>query len=273
MLSRAIKMAFWITYDHLGKLILANLMWSISFFVPLMLGFAAFTAGDRAIAVAVGVPLTLLALCVILPVATAGMAHFVKELIDTRDGSLRDLFTGIRLYWKRAIGLGSFFAFAPFCLATSIWFYSAKLGATVPWLGYAISALALWCLLFVALMAMLVMPALVQKKEGVFPTLKLAALLVMDNPIFCLGLAVQFVVIAGLSMIVPILVFLSCSIAVVLSSSAYEMLARKYAKRARAEATPIQGMTRATAALIEDEDAKDDYLNRGFRDFLFPWKE
>lgn len=277
MLSRAIKMAFWVTYDHLGKLMLANLIWSVLFLVPVVLDVTAFATRDPGIILAIGVPLTILTLGVILPVTLAGMAHLAKELIETRDGSLTDFFKGMRLYGRRAVGIGLIYMFAVSSLATSVWFYSAKLGSSVPWLGYAISALALWCLLFVLLMAMLVIPALVQKKTGVFATLKLTALLVMDNPLFCIGLAIQFIVLAGFSMIIPVLVFLSCAVSMVLASSAYEMLARKYARKAQDQAPDtahegfrIRGVTREGAAILEDEH--DDYLNRGLRDFMFPWK-
>ena len=277
MLSRAIKMAFWVTYDHLGKLILANLIWAALFLAPMVLAVAAFATRDPAIMVTIGGPLVVLAVGVILPVTLAGMAHLAKELIETRDGSLSDFFKGMRLYWRRAAGIGLVYMFAVASLGTSVWFYSAKLGSSLPWLGYAISALALWCLLFVVLMAMLVIPALVQKKGGVFATFKLTALLVMDNPLFCIGLAIQFIVLAGFSMIVPVLVFLSGAIAMVLASSAYEMLARKYAKKAHDQAREtapegfrIRGVTREGAAILEDEH--DDYLNRGLRDFMFPWK-
>ena len=41
MLGRTLKMAFWVTYDHIGKLILANLMWSLVVFVPGLLGVTA----------------------------------------------------------------------------------------------------------------------------------------------------------------------------------------------------------------------------------------
>jgi uncharacterized membrane protein YesL len=243
-----------------------------------MLGATAFATRDPAIMVFIGVPLTVLALGIILPVTTAGLAHLAKELIDTRDGSVRDFFAGVRLHWKRAMGIGLLYMFGVASLAVSVWFYAAKVGNAAPWLGYTISALALWCLLLVTLMAMLVMPALVQKRGGIVATLKLAALLVMDNPLFCIGLAIQFIVVAGFSVIIPVLVFLSGSVSVVLASSAYEMLARKYAQKAQDLTTDtassalggIRGITREGAAIIEDE--QDDYLNRGLRDFLFPWK-
>jgi len=54
----------------------------------------------------------------------------------------------------------------------------------------------------------------------------------------------------------PVFFGLYGALCVVLSSCAYEMLHRKYAA--------------GEAAPRKDED--DDYLNRGFRDFLFPWK-
>jgi hypothetical protein len=143
-------------------------------------------------------------------------------------------------------------------------------------LGYVVSAIAVWCLAFILLMASLVMPTLVQKKAGIAATLKLAALLVLDNPFFCVGLAVQFIVLAAISMVPLFFVAISGSAALVLSSSAYEMLARKYQAIEIAKGTapaperPIHVISRNGRLIFDDE--KDDYLNRGLRDFLFPWK-
>jgi hypothetical protein len=269
MLSRAIKMTFWVLYDHIGKLMLANMIWAAAFFTPFLLGCAAFMTKDPALMLTLGAPLFLLAIGVVLPVTAVGIAYMAKQLIDSRDGSLRDFFAGVRLYWKRAVCIGLTFVFATATLLTSVWFYAVKFADTAPWLGYGISALAGWGLVFVALMSMLILPALVQKKDGVIATIKLTALLVADNPFFCLGLAIQFAVLAAFSLIAPVLAFLSCSTAMVLGSSAYEMLARKYAKRAQALAS---GSKMDARVAWEQEDAQDDYLNRGLRDFMFPWK-
>ena len=272
MLSRTLKMAFWVTYDHLGKLILANLMWSLAMLVPGMIAFTAVTTGDRAVAVLIGIPAAIVAFGIVLPVMTAGLAHMVKELIDTRDGSVRDFFTGVRLYGRRAIGIGLVYVFATSSLVVSVWFYSAKLRESVPWLGYGISALALWCLAFACLTAMLVIPALVQKKGSVRETLKLTALLVLDNPMFCLGLAVQFLILIAISLMPPVFVFVSGALMAALTSSAYEMLARKYAARAETPAAAEGGSLRTLTKPAANADDEDDYLNRGLRDFLFPWK-
>jgi len=283
MLGNTLRRTFWVTYDHLGKLILANLVWALALIVPGVLGLAALNSGDRALALMAGAPMVLLVLCALLPVMSAGLAHMVKELIDTRDGSVRDLFVGIRLYWRRALGVGFSFVLATVTLSVSVWFYATKLGAIAPWAGYAISGLALWCLAFVMLMAVLVLPALVQKKAALLATLKLSAVLVLDNPLFCIGLAIQFLALAGLSLIPPVFFLFSGSLAMVLASSAYEELARKYARlgatkrgegaagaESGLEKPHLQGPSRRDPLSADEEE--DDYLNRGFRDFLFPWK-
>lgn len=257
MLSRTLKMAFWVMYDHIGKLLLANLVWSLTLLILLIAAGTAFKTGDPSLLLMIGASALVLAFGVVLPVTTAGLAHMAKELIDTRDGSLGDLFRGMRLYGLRAVAIGMIYVVATVCLTVSVWFYATQLRTSAPWLGYALSALALWGLIFLAFTAMLVMPALVQKKGTVRETLKLAALLVLGNPLFCAGLALQFLVLAAVSLIPPVFLFLSGSMAAVLASSAYEMLARKYA---------------AQSGAIDFHDETDDYLNRGLRDFLFPWK-
>ncbi len=278
MLGRALKMAFWVTYDHLGKLILASVLWSFAVCAPSSLAFGALLTRDVGIRLVVGVPLLILALGVAAPVATAGLAHMAKELIETRDGSVRAMITGMRLYGRRAAGLGLLYLVALTCLATSVLFYTTMMRDSVPWIGYALSGLALWCLVFVALTACLVLPTLVQKKAGTWQTLRLTALLVLDNPLFSIGLAIQVLALTTMVFLPPLFFCLYGASVVVLVSSAYEQLARKYAaieyegrtgdKPCRLNKLAVQG--RDGVALIDEED--DDYLNRGFRDFLFPWK-
>jgi len=272
-------MAFWVTYDHAGKLLLANLVASIAVAVPAMLGVAAFMTHDMVLIVAVAAPMLALAWCVAMPVAAAGLAHMVKELIDTRDGAVRTMFDGMRLYWRRAIALGTIYGAAVLTLTTSVWFYATKLRDTAPWLGYAVSTVALWCLAFVALTALLLMPALVQKRAGIPATLKLTALLVLDNLLFVIGLALTILALGATVLVPPVFFFCYAGLAIVIVSCAYELLARKYeavlsGPQPGAKAThigPVSAARDGTRPLAQDE--RDDYLNRGFRDFLFPWKE
>ncbi|MEA3365769.1 MAG: hypothetical protein U9Q79_09040 [Candidatus Hydrogenedentes bacterium] len=260
-------MAFWITYDHLGKFLLIGLIWSLALLLPGWIAFVGLSNDDPAIRTLIGAPATAFAFGIVLPIPSVGLAHMVKVLIDERDGSVSDFFRGIRQHALRAVAIGILFVFAVASLATSTWFYAAKLGETAPLLGYAISGLALWCLLFAALIAMFVLPALVQKKGGIWETLRLAALLVLDNPLFSLGLAFQVLVLTALCLaIFPLFIFIYGPGVAALTGSAYEMLARKYAAKAAETGTVPANQP------LYPPDEEDDYLNRGFRDFLFPWK-
>ncbi len=254
------KMAFWVTYDHLGKLMLANMIWVTALIIPATMLWAAVNSQASAVLSTLLGVLALITLILALPVSTAGLAHMVKEFIETRDGSVRTMLSGMRIYWKRAASLGFIFSAIFALLGTSVWFYATRLHDTLPWLGYGLSAFSLWCLLFVVLCSVLAIPTLVQKKESVRVTLKLSALLVAHNPFFVFGLALNLLCVM---IVVPPLVFLlSGAVGVVLVSSAYEMLSRKYDRIAQAD---------RGAENIDDEKT-DDYLSRGLRDFLFPWK-
>jgi hypothetical protein len=276
MLGRVLKMTFWVTYDHLGKLILANVVWALAVSIPGAMAWAAFLSPYTEVQLLLGAPLALLTVVVLLPVTSVGLVFLAKELIETRDGSVRLFFRGMRLYGGRAIGLGALYSFASVTLATSTWFYASKLRESVPLLGYALSSLALWFLVFAGVTAILVLPTLVQKKSGVLQTVKLTALLVLDNPVLSLGLVINLAALTVLcGIFAPFFFFLYGAVAMVLASSTYEMLARKYAALEAAE----QGETAARVLLVGPDkrtvildEEEDDYLNRGLRDALFPWK-
>lgn len=266
-------MAFWVTYDHLGKLLVVNVVTMAVLLAPLALGYAAVFSGEPAVAVIIGVPSVILVFGILLPVAAAAATYMAKELIETKDGSVATFFAGLRRYAGRAVRLGLAYLAAVACLVSSVWFYAVRLGVTAPWLGYALSGLALWALVFVLLTALLSMPALVQKGAGVMATLRLSALLVVDNPLFCIGLGFHCALLAGLCLIPPVLILFSIGPMMVLVSSGYEMLSRKYSALESFHAMRDTALSTSRAcAKIDFRDAEDDYLNRGFRDFLFPWK-
>ncbi|HOZ47102.1 MAG TPA: hypothetical protein PLO37_02140 [Candidatus Hydrogenedentes bacterium] len=285
MLGRALKMAFWATYDHVGKLMVANLIASLAVFA--LLGAAwALTLAGHPVAIAAGVALAVLVLGVIAPAFAAGLAHMAKVIVDTREGAIADFFAGVRFYGRRAAYLGMAFLVAAICLVTSGWFYMNALRDKAPWLGFGLSALALWCLCFLSLTYVMAIPALVQKKATARETTKLAAVLVLDNPLFILGLALQLMAWAALSVVLmPLVLFLSWAVATMLLVTAYEQLARKYTLieverggvPASREGQLFEGATPGIRVISRDgswviDEENDDYLNRGFRDFLFPWK-
>ncbi len=262
MLVRALKMAFWVSFDHLGKMFIVSALWSAMVLGALAVSAALMLVGSSPIWFVAGLLAMMLSLGGVMPIATTGIAHFTKELLDRRDGSVWTFVEGVRFYWKRAAIMGMVYASAVVCLGTSIGFYAAFLHNSIPWLGYGLSALAFWALLFVFISSLYAAPALVQRKLGAWPTLKLCSALVVDNPLVSGGLAVQILAWSVIALLVPpLFVFLYGGVASALMCCIYEMLARRYA--AKQSGHPED---------TKKADEEDDYLNRGFRDLLFPWK-
>ncbi len=267
MLHRVLKMAFWVCFDHLGKLLVANVLSFALVLVPLLAAWWLAGHSNPVTAVVVAGSAAGLSFVVALPVCMAALAAMMKELIETRDGSLRTFVTGLRRFAPRAVGLGGVFMAAEALFATSVWFYSSRFGGAMPVLGFGLSALALWAMFFTGLMALFAAPALVQKNGGIFATLRLSALLVLDNPLLTVGMVVALLPLLLACMAPPVIMLFSIAPMMAVVSSAYEMLSRKYAA---VEAHKARGL--AGAPRVDYGDENDDYLNRGFRDFLFPWK-
>jgi len=266
MLSRSLKMAFWVTYDHTGKLILASLLWSLVPAVPLYFAWLSIMSQDPVSMLVIGIPCVVAALGVALPLMSTGMAHLIKVLIDKRDGEFRDFFRGIALYWRRTIAIGMMYLIAAACLLASAFFYPLFFNDASPLLGYCIGAAAVWCMAFLGLSAMYIAPAIVQRNATARATVRIAAMICLANPFLTLGLAAQIACIGVLSLAVPpIFIALFGAVSMALASSAYELLARKYALIASEKSDD-------GAMVAIPDDSLDDYLNRGFRDFLFPWK-
>ncbi len=267
MLTRALKMTFWIAYDHMGKLIVVNFLCAVVLAFPLYLTGAAILTLDAHGLFRVAAPLLVLVLGGLLPVLGAGIAHMLKEVIDTRDGAVATFFAGVRRFWRRALRLGLAYSAAFGCLAASVWFYPVRLGQRWPLVGYSLGAIAVWVLVLLLLSAMYALPALVQRQAGVFATMKLSLLLVIDNPLATLGIAAHLAMVATFALVPPVFFFIAISLPLVLVSSMYELFARKYAAQ-----DAHRGPGRLPVRAIDFGDSQDDYLNRGFRDFLFPWK-
>ncbi len=273
-------MAFWLLYDHLGKFLVASTVWSLSWFLPVLLGLAAFRLPAGSGGGLVGFPLCFVGFFIILPAVTSGLADMAKEFIETRDGSLTTFFRGVRTHGLRSVGLAVFYLLVLVTIGLSVWFYAAKLQGNLRWIGYGISALAMWFFLFVGMTLLVAVPALVQKKAGVFSIFKLAGLLTLDNLFVVIVLWVNILGLTVVAVVVPpIFIFLYGGMVVALMCSFYELLSRKYAAiETRMEGRDGLKKSGSRRVFTPEEwreifqDDRDDYLNRGFRDFLFPWK-
>lgn len=260
MLARTLKMAFWVSFDHLGKLVAANLLTMLAAFAPVSAVFALGRGLDGPVFLGL---LAGAAVAGTLAAAAglAGMTAMLRELIDKKDGSLSLFFEGVRRHAVRAALLALAALFAAACLLVSAWYYAARFGASHPALGYGLSALALWCLVLLGLALLALPPALVFRGAGMGASVKLAALLVLDNPLFYAGVGVHALLLAVTALLAPpVLMLFSLAPLAALMASAYEMLSRKYAR------------ARDGGQKLDFDDQNDDYLNRGLRDLIFPWK-
>lgn len=268
MFTRALKMAFWVAYDHLGGLLAANLVSFAMVFGPFAAVMAAGRAMDNRMFFAALILSALFGLHA-AAVAMAGLAAMVRELIETRDGSVGRFFSGMRRFAFRAAVLAAMYGIVSTFLLTSLWFYGVRLSASFPLAGYGLGVLAFWVQLFVLLTVPAAFPALVNRDAGPVQALKLAVFLVLDNPLYYAGVSLHLLVLAVFCLMAPpLLVCFSFAPAAVFAGAAYEMQSRKYAviRAAGGAGASAKGLK------IEFNDANDDYLNRGFQDLVFPWK-
>ncbi|MCK5862252.1 MAG: hypothetical protein KAH38_07195 [Candidatus Hydrogenedentes bacterium] len=270
MLLRALKMSFWVFYDHLGKLLVVNFFSACCVLVPLLYAFHFFEIGDVQKVIWISFPVFLITVIFIIPLVQVGLLWMIKEIIEKRDGSLKTYFVGIRIFGLRAVGLGLIYVVCSMALLISVWFYAIRLGGHLPLVGYGLSALAGWMGLLLSLSALLVLPALINKNVGIGGAIKMAVVLLLDNPLFIIGVAVHGVVLLLFCVVPPVFLFLSFAPLAALQGSAYEILSRKYAAF-QAHVTETGGIDKSVTIDFGDED--DEYLCRGFRDLLFPWKE
>lgn len=271
---RTLKMAFWVTFDHLGILLVVNLLGVLLVLPAGCFGYYLLASGGWPAFLWMGLPVLGLASAVCVPVWAAAVAHMLKECLDTREGSLRTFAEGVHGYCGVASRLGLMIAGVWALLAANVWFYAVKVGQSLPWLGYGLSAVALWAWVVVILATLFAFPALVQKRAGAWATLKLSVLLVLDNPLFSVYVAAGSAMCLAYGLFPPALVLFSIAPGMVWVSCAYEMLSRKYAALEAQRADEAAGARlRTWRQRLVDWDGKDDYLNRGFRDLLFPWKQ
>lgn len=267
-------MAFWVMFDHLGILLAVNVLGMLVVLPVGWAGYVTLVSGGVTMFLVVGAPVLVVGWGIGGAVWAAGVAHMVKECLDTREGSLWTFFQGLRIFGGAASRLGLSIAAAWAGLAANVWFYAVKVGETVPWIGYGLSAAALWGLVVMVLAALYSFPALVQKKTGAWAALKLSLLLVLDNPVFSVFVAAGMVAWTACSVFPPALLLFPIAPGLVWVSCAYEMLSRKYAAIEAQRAGETAGKpVKPWRERLAEWDTKDDYLNRGFRDLLFPWRQ
>ena len=199
LLRPAFKRAIWGTYDHIGLLVLANLLWVV--------------------------------LClpvVTAPAATSGLFHLARQIDRGRDTSLRDFFLGFRMRFLPALRLGVVDLAAGLMLWLNIDFYSHLRGAaTIP--GMVLAAAMVWAAAFYFLMHAHLYPLLAGGESSLCQLLRKSALLTLDNLAFTIGITLQALSLTILCVVTGAgLVLLNGSAVAVLLTTGHRELLRKY---------------------------------------------
>ena len=199
LLRPAFKRSIWSTYDHIGLLVLANLLW-----VALCLPVA--TA----------------------PAATAGLFHLARQIARGKDVSLRDFFVGFRGRFFPAFKVGLVDLAALLVLWVNIDFYShMRGGAVIP--GMILAAAMVWVAAFFLLMHVHLHPLLAGGESSLRQLLRKSALLTLDNLAFTIGIAFQALSLSVLCVVTGAgLVLINASAEAVLLTVGHRELLRKY---------------------------------------------
>ena len=228
LLRPAFKRSVWSTYDHIGLLVLTNLLWVV--------------------------------LClpvVTAPAATAGLFHLAREVARGRNPSLRDFFVGFRRHFLPAFKVGLVDLAALLVLWVNIDFYShMRGGAVIP--GMLLAATMVWVAALFLLMHAHLYPLLAGGESSLRQLLRKSALLTLDNLAFTVGITFQALSLSVLCVVTGAgLVLINGSAVAVLLTTGHRELLRKYAEDP--ESSPELPETRTLRSLWRPwESGKDD---------------
>jgi len=198
-LYTSFKRFFWMTYDNIGLMILANLMW-----VVLSLGV------------------------VTAPAATAGLATLAARIADGKETSVRDILRGFREHFAPALKVGLFDLAVIVILWVNVDFYSHLGGrAAIP--GFLLAGVLIWGAAFWLLLHIHLYPLMVAGERSFRRLLRTSALLTLDNPSFTIGLALQSLMLLMLCILtgVGVIALLTAMLSLLHATGRHELL-RKY---------------------------------------------
>jgi uncharacterized membrane protein YesL len=214
ILRPTFKRFLWNSYDHIGLLVLVNLLW--------------------------------LALClpvITAPAATAGLFHLARKIADHEPVGVPDFFGGFRAHFFPALRAGALTLAIAAVLWVNVDFYSHLGGrATVP--GMLLAAVMIWIAAFVLLIQAHLFPLIAGGERRTRAALKKSALLTLDNPGFTIGITVQALSVGALCVITcaGLVLALGSLIAVLLTTGHRELL-KKYFPDSEAAQEPPENRT------------------------------
>ena len=260
LISTIYKKAFWNTYDHIGRLILLNLLWALCFLLPTYLAYWLLPL-DGYLKIAA----TALVGIFTHSFATTGVFAATADIVDYRKFTLKQFFYAGRRLYLQALAITLLSVLVCYLNYVSITFYLALEGPAGV-LGFFLVGVQVWIVLFVLCMRAYLFPLLVKKKLGVIKTIKWSAVLILLKPGFTLLIMLQVVaasVIIGITIIGAIVVLMSL-VSVFLNTTLREIL-----KELERSDEPRKKPT-SWKEIFEAERAREEEP-RTVKDILRPW--
>ncbi len=216
---RTFVTALKLSYEHIGKVMLTNLIWFFAGFAPfLAFSYLTFLQNDLIFIIAI------IATFFTLGGATAGVQYRMNRVILGEDTPLVDMWEGFKRYFVKGASVMTMGLLGFLILVFNIWF-SQNYPST---LFLILSGIWIWGIIFWLSMHQFVFPFLANQNIGVFQALKKSSLIVLDNPLTVLFMLVFSVIIVVLSLVLaaPLLIFMASFLALLQNCFYHELMVK-----------------------------------------------
>ncbi len=236
-------------YNNIGKIILANLAWTVCFIPCLLIGMQIRQNFS---------PLTFLALVVsfLLTAPILGGMFYLSQKIVLNDPyvGMGDFFTGIKKYWGKSLLLLIISLLIPALIVGALIFYGQV--AKTQSMGIILWVISLWCLIFFLLTQIYFFPLMITQKMKFGAILKTSLLLALDNPGFTVIIVLVELAFLLLFSFTGIIFIGGVSTICLLQTNAFAELSQKY-----------------TGEIIRKErKGERKNIRQLFREIFTPWR-
>lgn len=195
-MTGVLKRFVWVAYDHLGGLVMANLLWGLLGLPWLAAGLALAVAGAALGGGWFLVGLFLATEMILLSPPSVALVLFGLRWARGQEAAWSSVLREARRFGWRAQALGLIGLGLTVVLVVNVAFYSRFGG----WVGLALGGMAVWALLAVSLIAVHLLPALVLLDGTVGATVRVAAGLAVRRPLPSAGLLAATAATIGLGL-------------------------------------------------------------------------
>lgn len=220
---RIIARGFRAVYDYAGTVMLISTFWAFLGFFPTMLAFLVLVQVPHLMSILI---FGLLAVTLLGPM-TAGVYSVADAILQGDEVLVRDYWGHFTRHYKRAAVVTAVIMIILGILAIDVLFFWLA-GTT---LTRMVSAFFAYLILFWFMAAQFVFPLIVRRSPRLLETLKMAALLALDNIVVSLMVVLAGAVVVAISSFlrVPIMLFMAGTLGF-LQTAALDELLRKYSK-------------------------------------------